>query len=110
MSKPKRRPEWKQESPRAQLVSTIMGIQGHQLNLESGIITGKQFLEKTDFMFRWAQELLQLLPDTAWEPEEEPEAYEETGPWAPDAYEKRCDDEYRRDVAGTDPNETNDTE
>lgn len=66
MKKPKRRREWRQNSPRDQLVMVFSALEGHASNLEDGVITQTQFHEKTVTLFRWAQELLQLLPDSNW--------------------------------------------
>ena len=62
-----RQPEWKQASPRAQLVVTLMALEGHHFNMVDGIISPKQYMEETTVLFTWAQELLLLLPDCTWD-------------------------------------------
>jgi hypothetical protein len=62
-----RRPEWKQASPRAQLVVTLMALEGHRSNLDDGLITMRQYLDKTDELTKWTHELLLLLPDCTWD-------------------------------------------
>lgn len=68
--KMKPKPNWKQKTPRSQLVALISAAQGDLLNVTSGIIPNGLIVDKVDRAEKFledAQEILKAMPPGEWE-------------------------------------------
>lgn len=62
-----RKPQWKQETPRAQLVVLFSAVQGSTFSLEAGILTPEQFMKRVEPLFTDIQDILTIMPEGSWD-------------------------------------------
>lgn len=59
-------PAWKQATPRDQLVSVYMGLEGHRSNLISGVIDTNTYLRKTALLMKYLEKLTAKKDLSTW--------------------------------------------